>query len=95
MGFAQQWRMNKMRIDFTRLIVVILGFFVAQILIQSVLLSIGITGLPFVILYNLLLSFVATLIYYPAGYRKQAFKEPEFYRNVVMFFVVFVIISLI
>ena len=38
---------------------------------------------------------LATLIYYPSGYRKQAFKEPEFYKNVVMFFVVFVIISLI
>lgn len=84
-----------MKIDFTRLIVVILGFFVAQILIQSFLLSIGLTGLPFVVLYNLLLAFVATLIYYPSGYRKQAFKEPEFYKNVVMFFVVFVIISLI
>ena len=84
-----------MKIDFTRLIIVILGFFVAQILIQSFLVSLGISGLPFLITYNLLLSFVATLIYYPSGYRKQAFKEPEFYKNVVMFFVVFVIISLI
>ena len=84
-----------MKIDFTRLIVVILGFFVAQIIIQSFLAMLGISGLAFVILYNLLLAFVATLIYYPSGYRKQAFKEPDFYKNVVMFFVVFVIISLI
>ena len=84
-----------MKIDFTRLIVVILGFFVAQILIQSFLVSLGLTGLPFLILYNLLLAFVATLIYYPSEYRKQAFKEPDFYKNVAMFFVVFVIISLI
>lgn len=84
-----------MKIDFTRLIIVIIGFFVAQILIQSFLISIGLTGLPFLILYNLLLAFVATLIYYPSGYRKEAFKEPDFYKNVVMFFVVFVIISLI
>ena len=84
-----------MKIDFTRLIVVIIGFFVAQIIIQSFLSMLGISGLAFVILYNLLLAFVATLIYYPAGYRKQAFKEPDFYKNVVMFFVVFVIISLI
>ena len=83
------------KIDFTRLIVVIIGFFVAQIIIQSFLSMLGISGLAFVILYNLLLAFVATLIYYPAGYRKQAFKEPDFYKNVVMFFVVFVIISLI
>lgn len=84
-----------MKIDFTRLLIVILGFFVAQILIQSFLLSLGISGLPFLIMYNLLLAFVATLIYYPSGYRKEAFKEPDFYKNVVMFFVVFVIISLI
>ena len=84
-----------MKIDFTRLILVILGFFAAQIIIQSFLVSLGITGLPFLIMYNLLLAFVATLIYYPSGYRKEAFKEPEFYKNVVMFFVVFVIISLI
>ena len=84
-----------MKIDFTRLIIVIIGFFVAQILIQSFLVYLGISGLPFLILYNLLLAFVATLIYYPSGYRKQAFKEPEFYKNVVMFFTVFVIISLI
>ena len=84
-----------MRIDFTRLIIVILGFFVAQVLIQSFLLSIGVSGITFVVLYNLLLAFVATLIYYPSGYRKAAFKEPDFYKNVVMFFVIFVVISLI
>ena len=84
-----------MKIDFTRLIIVILGFFVAQILIQSFLVSLGISGLPFLIMYNLLLAFVATLIYYPSGYRKQAIKEPDFYKNVVMFFVVFVIFTLI
>ena len=53
------------KIDFTRLIVVIIGFFVAQIIIQSFLSMLGISGLAFVILYNLLLAFVATLIYYP------------------------------
>ena len=84
-----------MRIDFTRLVIVILGFFVAQILIQSFLLSIGVSGIAFVVLYNLLLAFVATLIYYPSGYRKASFKEPDFDKNVVMFFVIFVVFSLI
>lgn len=84
-----------MRIDFTRLLIVLLGFFVAQILIQSFLLSIGVTGLSFFVLYNLMLSFVATLIYYPSGYRKQAFKDPDFYKNTMIFFVVFVLLSLI
>ena len=84
-----------MKIDFTRLLIVILGFFVAQVLIQSFLLSIGVGGIAFVILYNLLLAFVATLVYYPSGYRKAAFKDPEFYRNVAIFFLVFLVISLI
>jgi len=84
-----------MRIDFTRLLIVLLGFFVAQILIQYFLISIGVSGLPLVILYNLLLSFVATLIYYPAGYRKAAFRDPDFYKNVAMFFLVFLLISMI
>ena len=84
-----------MKIDFTRLLLVLVGFFVAQFLIQSFLLSLGITGLPFLIMYNLLLAFVATLIYYPAGYRKEAFKDPDFYKNVVMFFVVFILLSFI
>ena len=84
-----------MKIDFTRLLIVILGFFVAQIVIQSFLITLGVNGVAFIVLYNLLLAFVATTIYYPSGYRKQAFKEPEFYKNVMIFFVVFVVISLI
>ena len=84
-----------MRIDFTRLLVVLIGFLVAQVLIQSFLISIGMSGLPLVITYNLLLSFVATLIYYPSDSRKGAFRDPEFYKNVGMFFLVFLIISLI
>ena len=84
-----------MRIDFTRLLMVLLGFFVAQVIIQYFLISIGVSGLPFIILYNLLLAFVATLIYYPSAERKFAFRDPEFYKNVAMFFLVFLIISMI
>lgn len=84
-----------MRIDFTRLLLVLLGFLVAQVLIQSFLISIGMSGLPLLVTYNLLLSFVATLIYYPTGSKQNAFKDPEFYKNVGMFFLVFLIISLI
>lgn len=84
-----------MKIDFTRLLVVIIGFYVAQILIQSFLLTIGLSGLPLIIIYNLLLAFVATLIYYPSGYRKEAFGSPVFYRDVGMFFLIFLLISLI
>ena len=84
-----------MRIDMGRLVAVILGFFVAQILIQLFLSFLGFSGVAFEIAYNLLLAFVAVLIYYPSEYRKTAFKNPEFYRNVAIFFLVFLLLSLI
>ena len=84
-----------MKIDFTRLLLVLVGFYVAQILIQYFLVFIGFSGLPLLIMYNLFLAFFATLIYYPSGYRKQEFKNPVFYRDVGMFFLIFLLISLI
>lgn len=83
-----------MRINFSRLLMVILGFVVAQILIQYFLALLGLSGIAFVIVYNLLLSFVAVLIYYPSGYRKEAFKNPDFYRNVALFFLIFLVLAL-
>ena len=78
-----------MKIDIGRLLLVILGFVAAQILIQYFLALLGLSGIAFVVIYNLLLSFVAVLIYYPSELRKDAFKSPEFYRNVSIFFLVF------
>ena len=84
-----------MRIDIGRLLMVLLGFLVAQVLIQYFLALIGVSGIAFVILYNFMLSFVAVLIYYPAEYRKEAFKNPDFYRNVAVFFLIFLLLSLL
>ena len=86
-----------MRIDAGRLIIVIIGFWVAQLLIGTFLTTIGVPvgSLSFEIMYNLLLAFVAVLIYYPSEYRKQAFKNPEFYRDVAVFFFIFLLFSLI
>ena len=84
-----------MRIDVGRLLFVIIGFMVAQVLIQLFLAFLGFTGIVFEIVYNLLLSFVAVLIYYPSEYRREAFKSPEFYRNVALFFLVFLLLSVI
>ena len=83
-----------MRIDMGRLLIVIIGFLAAQILIQYFLALLGLSGITFEIAYNLLLSFVAALIYYPPGYRKDAFKNPEFYRDVSIFFLIFLLLSL-
>lgn len=84
-----------MRINFGRLLMVLLGFVIAQILIQYFLAFLGISGVAFVIIYNLLLSFVAVLIYYPTGYRKEAFSNPEFYRNVAIFFLIFLLLEVL
>lgn len=84
-----------MKLDIGRLVGVIIGFLIAQILIQYFLFMLGFRGVGFEIIYNLLLSFVAVLIYYPSEYRKSAFKNPEFYRNVAIFFLVFLLLSLL
>lgn len=85
-----------MRIDVGRLIIVIIGFWIAQLLIGTFLTTIGfpIGSLSFEIMYNLLLAFVAVLIYYPSEYRKYAFKNPDFYRDVAIFFLIFLLLSL-
>ena len=77
-----------MGINVGRLLLVLIGFLIAQVLIQYFLAFLGITGIAFIVIYNLLLSFVAVLIYYPSELRKDAFKSPEFYRNVSIFFLV-------
>lgn len=84
-----------MKIDIGRLLMVLLGFLVAQVLIQYFLAFLGFTGIAFVIAYNLLLSFVAVLIYYPPEYRSSAFKNPDFYRDVSIFFLVFLLLALL
>lgn len=85
-----------MRIDIGRLIIVIIGFWIAQLLIGTFLTTIGfpIGSLSFEIMYNFLLAFVAVLIYYPSEYRKYAFKNPDFYRDVAIFFLIFLLLSL-
>ena len=85
-----------MRLDIGRLIAVIIGFWIAQILIGTFLTAVGlpIGSVSFEIVYNLLLAFVAVLIYYPSEYRRQAFKNPDFYRDVAVFFLIFLLLSL-
>ena len=85
-----------MRLDIGRLIAVIIGFWLAQLLIGTFLTVVGlpIGSLSFEIVYNLLLAFVAVLIYYPSEYRRQAFKNPDFYRDVAIFFLIFLLLSL-
>ena len=86
-----------MRIDIGRLVLVILGFWMAQLLIGTFLATIGlpIGSVEFEIIYNLLLAFVAVLIYYPSDARREAFRNPEFYRDVSIFFLIFLVLSLI
>ena len=84
-----------MKIDFTRLLLVLLGFYVAQMFLGIFLTSLGLSGLPLLITYNLLLAFVATLIYYPSSQRREAFKDPDFYKNVAIFFLIFLLLEFV
>lgn len=84
-----------MRIDFKRILFILVGFIVAQVLIQSFLSMLGISGIAFLIIYYLLFSFVVVLLNYPTGYRISAFKNPDFYRDVSIFFLIFLLLALI
>ncbi len=84
-----------MKIDITRLLLVIVGFYIAQILLHYFLVSLGFSGLPLVITYNILLAFIAALIYFPPYDRKGIFKNPEFYKYVGIFALIFMLLSLV
>ena len=84
-----------MQIDFKRILFILIGFILAQFLIQSFLVMIGISGISFLIIYYLLFSFVVVLLNYPPGYRISSFKSPDFYRNVAILFLIFLLLSLL
>lgn len=84
-----------MKIDFKRLALVLIGFYIVQLVLANVLIKLGMNGLTLIVIYNLLLAFIATLIYYPRDKRNVFYKDGEFYKNFGIFFAVFLLISII
>jgi len=79
-----------MRIDWGRLILFWLGLYVAQIVISMTLAAIGVpvNSYAFVVLFDLCLAFVFTYMYYPPYARRGLFRDPDFYKNAMMFFLI-------
>ena len=78
-----------------------LGYFLVLILvigIQFLLqLTLGSLGLPMItieLIVNLVIAFVFSLFNY-RGNKKEAFKDKRFHRNVLSYFLIFTVISLV
>ena len=56
---------------------------------------IGLTGLAYFIVFELIMAFVFAYLYYPAPYRKDCLKNPKFHMTVAGFFAVFVVLELL
>ena len=79
-----------MRIDWGRLILFWLVLYVAQIVISMTLATIGVpvNSYAFVVLFDICLAFVFTYMYYPSYARRGLFRDPDFYKNAMMFFLI-------
>lgn len=79
-----------MRIDWGRLILFWLGIYVAQTLITFVLywLGVPIASYEFIVLSDMCLAFVFTYMYYPKYARRGLLKNPDFYKNAMIFFLI-------
>ena len=84
-----------MRMDFKSILYILIGFIIAQVLIKSFLVMLGLNGIAFIIVYYLLFSFVVVLLNYPSGYRSSSFKQPEFYKDVATLFFIFLVLVLL
>lgn len=79
-----------MRIDWGRLILFWLGIYVAQIVISMTLAMIGVpvNSYAFIVLFDLALAFVFTYMYYPSYARRAALRDVDFYKNMLIFFLI-------
>ena len=79
-----------MKIDWGRLIIFWVGLYLSQIVISIVLATIGVPvgSMAFLILFNLILGFVFAYFYQPSYARQGLFRNPDYYKNSLMFFIV-------
>jgi len=79
-----------MKIDWGRLILFWLGMYVAQIVIYNLLAIIGvpINSYAFLVLFDLALGFTFSYFYYPSYARRGIFKDPDYYKNAMIFFLI-------
>lgn len=82
-----------MRIDWGKMLLYLLGLIIAQRLILWVLSAIGLSGLALVFVFEFIVSFLFTYLYYPTFNRKYALKDPDFYKNWGIFLIVLLLLD--
>ena len=77
-----------MRIDWTRLILFWVVMYIAQMVLVNLLTLIGVpvNTYAFLVLLDLGLGYVFTWFCYPSFARRGCFKDPDFHKNALIFF---------
>jgi hypothetical protein len=83
-----------MRIDFKRLLIVILISYVIQYALGMILTAIGVNIIAALAIIDLALAFFFAYVNYPFN-RKEAFRDPAFHKNVLGYFGIFLLLTLI
>lgn len=84
-----------MRFNFTKLITALFVMIIVQYLASWLLAILGIYGLVSSAIVDFFVAFTLVLVYTPSKYRKYALKTPQFHYNVLMYFVILFVFTLI
>ena len=84
-----------MRNSFFSIMISLVVFILLQYLIQAALIALGVSGIWFFILFDLILAFLFAYLQYPSIYRKQALRDPRFHMSFAMYFGILVVLDLI
>lgn len=84
-----------MRFNFTKLITALFVMIIVQYLASWLLAKLGIYGLVSSAIVDFFVAFTLVLVYTPSKYRKYALKTPQFHYNVLMYFVILFVFTLI
>ena len=84
-----------MRIDWGKMLLYLLGLIIAQRIVWYVLALLGLSGIALVLVFEFIISFLFTYLYYPSYNRKYALKDPDFYKNWGIFLIVLLVLDFI
>jgi hypothetical protein len=76
-----------------RYAIFIIGIFLFQQVLTSILIALNFEFIAIIILVELGMAFLFALLYYPPGYRRIAWRDPRFHMNVAVFFGIFILIE--
>ena len=87
--------MNKLIFDFKKLFIALIVMLVVQYLVGILLAMIGIYGLLASAIMDFFIAFALVYIYTPSRIRKYALKTTQFHYNVLTYFIILFIFSLL